>query len=81
MKPEELGTSPHGRSVQAVYRTRQIDHAMGERACPSKEQSPACVDPPSRYMLVGEDSAEDEWENITTDKMFAYGLWSSEEDH
>ena len=50
-------------------KTSILDLAMGKEPAPQRN-STGCVDPPSRYMLVGEDSAEDEWENITTDKMF-----------
>ena len=51
-------------------KTSILDLAMGKE--PALERtSTGCVDPPSRYMLIiGEDSAEDKWENITTDKMF-----------
>ena len=48
-------------------KTSILDLAMGKEPAPQRN-STGCVDPPSRYMLVGEDSAEDEWENITNSR-------------
>ena len=54
-------------------KTSILDLAMGKEPAPERN-STGCIDPPSRYMLINSEAdssaAQDEWENVTTDKMF-----------
>ena len=52
-------------------KTSILDLAMGKEPA-LQRNSTACIDPPSRYIMVSSeaDSSAVEWENVTTDKMF-----------
>ena len=61
------------RGYPGTGKTSILDLAMGKEPAPQRN-STACIDPPSRYMLISSEAdskaAQVEWEKVTTDKMF-----------